>query len=89
MRASGWPASSSSSSILRPSSAYASPSSNGTEMYHMRSTSPSSTWSSGWRREWLLIDSRATSRNSSSVCSRRAAPIRLKRSGSAPSCARL
>ena len=41
------------------------------------------------RRENSPIDSRARSRKPSSPMSERETPIRLKRSGSAPSCARL
>src|SRR3954447_22102320 len=55
----------------------------------MRPSRPSSTVASVSRREYFSIALRARSRNSSSGISRRATPIRLKRSGSAPSWARL
>src|SRR3954452_12728044 len=55
----------------------------------MRPSRPSSTVASGSRRENFSIAALAMSRNSSSGISRRAMPTRLKRSGSAPSWARL
>src|SRR6478609_723470 len=55
----------------------------------MRPSRPSSTVGSGGRRENFSIAPLAIARNSSVGISRRATPIRLKRSGSAPSWARL
>src|SRR5215210_5190118 len=58
-------------------------------MYWTWSSSPLRTSASGSRRENCRIDLRVSSRKSSAPFSRRATPTSLKRSGSAPSCARL
>jgi hypothetical protein len=58
-------------------------------MYFARSRSASSTSGFGGVREYFWIDSFISARKSSCVLSEREMPIRLKRSGSEPSWARL